>query len=579
MNKLLGLLFALVLTTGAMAEPFVYQDAWVADPAAAQSGGSAALATLSGSRTFNPFVTGEQDVIFDTSFYTVPLITRNPETRQWIPYAAKSFEQSEDGLTIDVVIRDGIKWSDGAPVTADDWIFYYTAVTDEEVGSPRASDWFVGDDLIIMEKTGDLSLRFVFPKPDREAISTVATYPAPNHVLGEIYRNEGAEGLKAAWGTEIDISTTVWAGPFVPTNYAADERYVFERNPNFGEWNVTESGTALPYLERLDYVVAEQDAQLNLYVAGELDIYAPNNLDSVGVVAEAIDSGDIDAQVFENLYPQAGTTFYVINWNKGDDPFKDELFKNPLFRQAMSHLTPREAIVDLVYGGNASPAYSPVGPSFTYWYPENPKAYPFDPEKALDILAGLGFTEKDADGNLVDADGNLIRWTLTTNSGNKNREGEIQIIADTMREYGVLVDTQPLEFGLLVDQLLSEGETRDFDAILIGFGASTEDWPFFEGIFSCTGQFHMFNRTGDCIDPQERLVAELVRRGRSTIDDEAARQIGYQIMDNFAELQPIIYTTSTGLNASWLNSVGGELPEELFSPFNGTRDIVTTYRK
>jgi len=71
----------------------------------------------------------------------------------------------------------------------------------------------------------------------------------------------------------------------------------------------------------------------------------------------------------------------------------------------------------------------------------------------------------------------------------------------------------------------------------------------------------------------------LVRRGRSTIDDEAAREIGYKIMDNFAELQPIIYTTSTGLNASWLNDVGGELPENLFSPFNGTRDIVTTFRK
>jgi peptide/nickel transport system substrate-binding protein len=173
----------------------------------------------------------------------------------------------------------------------------------------------------------------------------------------------------------------------------------------------------------------------------------------------------------------------------------------------------------------------------------------------------------------------VLEFNLVTNAGNSNREQEIQIIADTMREYGVKVETQALEFSLLVDQLLATGDERPFDAILIGFGASTEDWPFFEGIFSCTGTFHMWNQAGDCLTPQELLVSELVRRGRGTIDDEAAREVGYQIMDNFADLQPIIYTTSVGIHASWLNSIGGELPDSLFSPFNGIRDLVTTYRK
>lgn len=577
--KKIVLSLVLALASLGLAQPFVHLDSWRADAASSQSGGVATLATLSGSRTFNPFVTGEQDVIFDRSFYSVPLITRDPATRQWIPFAASSFEQSADGLTVDVTIRDGLKWSDGEAVTADDWLFYYTAVIDEEVGSPRASDWFVGEDLIVLEKTGDLSLRFTFPKADREAIATVATYPAPDHVLGTVYRDGGAEALKAAWGTEIDVSETVWAGPWVPTSYLADERYVFERNPYFGEWNVDESGTALPYLDGLNYVVGEQDAQLNLYIAGELDIYTPNNLDAVGVVAQAINNGEIDAVVLENLYPQAGTTFYVFNWNQASNPFKQEVFGNPDFRRAMSHLTPREALVDLVYGGAASPAYSPVGPSFVYWYPEQPKAYAFDPEAALELLAGIGFNSTNEDGWLVDADGNVLEYLLTTNAGNQNREQEIQIIADTMREYGVKAETQALEFSLLVDQLLATGDDRPFDAILIGFGASTEDWPFFEGIFSCTGTFHMWNGSGDCVDPQERLVASLVERGRGTIDDEAAREIGYQIMDNFADLQPIVYTTSVGINASWLNRVGGELPDALFSPFNATRDLVTTYIK
>ena len=579
MRKVLLGFAVLALVSMGLAQPFVHSNSWRADAASSKSGGAITLGVLSGSRTFNPFVTGEQDVIFDRSFYSVPLITRDPETRQWIPYAAESFTQSADGLTVDVTIREGIKWSDGESVTADDFLFYYTAVIDEAVGSPRASDWFIGDDLVLVEKTGDMSLRFTYPRADREAFATVATYPAPDHILGEIYRSGGAEALKAAWGTEIDVSQTVWAGPWVPTNYSADERYVFQRNPYFGEWNVDEAGNALPYLDTINYVVADLDAQLNLYIAGELDIYGPHNLDAVGVVAQAINNGEIDATVLENLYPQAGTTFYVFNWNKISEPVKQSYFQNPDFRRAMSHLTPREAIVDLVYGGAASPAYSPVGPSFVYWYPENPKAYAYDPEAALSLLAGIGFSQKNADGWLTDADGNVLEFKLTTNAGNSNRENEIQIIDDTMREYGVNVENEALEFGLLVEQLLSTGDDRPFDAILIGFGASTEDWPFFEGIFGCTGQFHMWNQSGDCINAQELLVAKLVQNGRGTIDDEAARQIGYEIMDNFADLQPIIYTTSVGIHASWLNRVGGEMPDALFSPFNGTRDLVTTYLK
>lgn len=575
----LSILLFIVLGSLAFAQPFVHKDSWRADAASSQSGGAVTLGSLSGSRTFNPFVTGEQDEIFTRSFYSVALIQRDPETRQWIPFAAESFVQSESGLTVDVTLRSGVKWSDGEDVTADDYLFYYTAVVDEEVGSPRASDWFVGDDLITVEKTGDMSLRFTFPQADRTAFATVQTYPAPDHVLGEIYRNEGAEGLKAAWGTEIDVSETVWAGPWVPTSYSPDERYVFERNSYFGEWNVDEAGNPLPYLDTVNYIVAEQDAQLNLYVAGELDIYTPNNLDAVGVVAQAINNGELDAVVLENLYPQAGTTFYVFNWNQASNPVKESYFQNPDFRRAMSHLTPRDALVDLVYGGAASPAFSPVGPSFVYWYPNNPTSYGFDPEAALSLLAGIGFSEKNDDGWLVDADGNVLEWKLTTNAGNQNRENEIQIIADTMREYGVKVETEALEFSLLVDQLLATGDDRPFDAILIGFGASTEDWPFFEGIFSCTGQFHMWNQAGDCINPQELLVAKLVQKGRGTIDDDAAREIGYDIMENFAALQPIVYTTSVGINASWLSRVGGELPDALFSPFNATRDLVTTYLK
>lgn len=584
MKKTLIALVVLVFSAATVsAEPFVWPDAWTANPGApdrVEGETSIRSSTLSGSRTFNPFVVSEQNVVMSRSFYDVSLIRRDLSTRQWIPYAAESLEFSDDGLTAVATLRQGVKWSDGKEVTVDDYIFYYQAITDEEIGSTSMEDFLIGDDFVEVEKTGSYEITFTFPATDRTAYTVVSNlYPAPDHILGELYRTGGAEALKGAWGTDVDLATTVWAGPHVPVSYITDERFVFARNPYFDEWNVDERGNPVNFIDDYSYTVAGQDAQLNLYVGNELDFYSPNNLDSLGLVATAIDAGEIDATLLESVYPQASTTFYMFNWNKASDPFKQELFRNATFRQAMSHLTPREAIVDLVHQGAGVPAYSPVGRPYTFWYPEAPLTFPYDPAAASEKLASIGFTgETDADGCLVDADGNALRFLLTTNAGNASREQTIQLIADAAREVGVCVDTQALDFSLLVDQLTGEGDDRAFDAILIGFGGDTEDWPFSQGIFSCTGGFHMWNLSGDCIDPQERLVSVLNQRGRATLDDAAAQQIGYDLMDAFAELQPMIYTTSASLHSSWLNSVGGNLPEDLFSSFNGTRDVVLTYK-
>lgn len=576
MKQALITLIFLSFTISTFAAPFVWPSAWTTGEATA--GGTLHDFQLSGSRTFNPFVTAEFDIIFDRAFYSVPLIMRNPVTRQWIPYAAESFELSEDGFTAVVQVRQGMKWSDGEAVMADDYVFYYDGVVDEEVGSPRREDWLIGDDLILLEATGDYELTFTFPKIDRLAFAAISTVPAPNHILGEIYREGGAEALTSVWGTDTDVAETVWAGPYVPVKYDTDERVVFAKNPYFDEWNVDENGNPVAFLDEVVYTVAAQDAALNLYLGNELDIFSPNNLDSLGAVATAIDAGELDAQLYESVYPQSGTTFYVFNWNQASNPFKQALFRNPAFRQAMSHLTPRDRIVKVVYEGAAIPAFGPVGPAYTFWYNPEQITFPYDPDAALELLAGIGFSGVTSDdGCLVDADGNELKFTLSTNSGNVNREQEIKLIADAAREAGVCVETSMLDFSLLVDQLTSEGDDRPFDAVLIGFGGSAEDWPFFEGIFSCTGGFHMWNRSGDCADPNEQYIATLNMRGRSTLDNNAARQIAHQLIDAYAELQPTIHTTSRTVHRSWLNQVGGSYPRNLWNYFNGTHNVNLIY--
>lgn len=245
----------------------------------------------------------------------------------------------------------------------------------------------------------------------------------------------------------------------------------------------------------------------------------------------------------------------------------------------MSHLVDREAIIELVYGGAAQPMWSNVYQVLEYWVNPDVPQYGYDPEAAAALLANLGFRERNSDGFLVNSEGQELGFTLVTNAGNPQREQIAQIFADSAREAGVNVTVQALDFNLMVDQLLSTGEDRPFDAILIGLVGGSRDWPFGSNVIPCTGNLHAWNQSGGCILPQETLMERLYYEGRQTLDNEEARQIGFRIQELGAEIQPLIYTVSPDQHYSWLNSVGGEHPSDLINAIVGSREWELTFKR
>ena len=579
MKRVLLSLVALALSSSVFAQTFVWPNAWTAaEPDAAEYGGTLRDYELQGPRTFNPFVEAESNVVTDQRYATT-LIIQGPDSDAWIPYMAESYEVSENGTTITMHVREGMTWSDGDDITAQDFYLTYLAETDPDVGSNGYDSWFIGDAQIEATLVDEMTLRFDFPVPDRTAFAVLAVSPSPDHILGEIYREGGAEALREAWGTETDISETVWATPFVPTEFVPGQRIVFERNEEYAEWNEDEQGNPLPYLDRYTVSIVEStDAALNLFLAGELDTYAPANLDEVGVVSQAINNGDIEAELLPNVAPVASSQFIVFNWNLASDPFKQSLFRNIKFRQAMSHLVDRQALVELVYGGSASPMWSNVYQVYDFWVnPDVPK-FPYDPERAVELLAEIGFTRTNSDGFLVDAEGNELGFSLITNSGNAQREQITQVFADAAREVGVNVEVQAVDFNLLVDQLLSTGEDRPFEAILIGLQGGNRVWPFGVNVIPCGTNLHAWNQAEGCLTAQETLAEELYFEGRQTLDTEAAQQIGYEIQNALAMLQAQIYTVSPLSHYAWLDSVRGEHPLPLINDALGARELPLTFK-
>ena len=243
----------------------------------------------------------------------------------------------------------------------------------------------------------------------------------------------------------------------------------------------------------------------------------------------------------------------------------------------MSHLTDREAMIDLVYQGSAEPMYSSVYQVYDFWVNNDAPRYEYDPEAALELLGNIGFVERNANGFLVDADGWELGFTLTTNAGAVQREQIVQIFADAAREVGVNVNVLALYFNLMVGQLTSVGDDRDFDAILIGLTGGNRDWPFGSNVVPWGTNLHMYNMSETFVTPQELQLGRLYYQGRQELDTDAALEIAHELQVVESELAPVIYTVSPTAHASWLTRVQGNFPIEVASDAVGVRNIALTY--
>ena len=131
-----ALMLALALgATSSMAAPFVFPATWTSNkPGDVQTGGTLRTINLQDFKTLNPFVTSESPnlpiVLTAGSF-----LVQDPITDAYIPYMAEKYTQSADKRTFTFELRKGMKWSDGKPITADDFVTSYTLHSNKDVGS------------------------------------------------------------------------------------------------------------------------------------------------------------------------------------------------------------------------------------------------------------------------------------------------------------------------------------------------------------------------------------------------------------------------------------------------------------
>ncbi len=367
------------------------------------------------------------------------------------PALCKDWKLSDDGKVTTVYLRKGAKWSDGQPLTADDFMFWYDDVYSNKGLVPTPfPEMLAGGKPGVMKKVDDFTVAFEFPEPNfmfpyilagstavgagfstRGAFGTYGGGYAPAHYLKQFlpkYSSEDEVNTKAkaagfddwkayfknrfSWALNPELPVMT---PWVTTSPINTPTWAMKRNPYY--WAVDTEGNQLPYIDEINMTLAENRQVLNLRaVAGEYDIQERHvDLGNLPVLLENQQKGNYTVHL-DPAFNGSDVTIHMGNAYTGD-PEIAKWIRNKDFRHALSLGVDRAQLNETFWlgvgtEGSTAPAestlYSPGAEWRTKWCT-------YDPDQANKILDSIGLDKKDTEGFRLRTDnGQRLRLEMIT---------------------------------------------------------------------------------------------------------------------------------------------------------------------
>ncbi|MBD2056750.1 ABC transporter substrate-binding protein [Oculatella sp. FACHB-28] len=521
------------------------------------------LTSLQDPATFNPMLNQEFPSIFLFSFRG--LTTEDGETGEVKPDLAESWEISEDGRRVVFTLREGLRWSDGEPLTADDVVFtIQDVILNEKIPTDNKDDLRIGanGEFPQVQKLSDRQVEFLLPEPYAPLLRALNGPPTgvvilPKHTLQgsvETLDSQGNSLFTSTWATNTDPTKVVVNGPYKMERYTPGERLTFERNPYY--WEKDAAGQQLPYIDRIVWQFMEStDTQLLSFRSGDLDAIGdvrPLRPEYFELLKREEERGKFTVYTGGEW---SGTTFITFNLNRGKnaqgqplvDPIKSRWFNTLEFRQAIAHAINRPRMINNIFRGISKPQDSPISVQSPYYLsPEQGlKVYDYDLDKARQLLQSVGFSFN-AEGQLFDADGNRVRFSFLTNSGNEIREAIGSQIRADLAQIGIQVDFRPISFNTLITRVTT---TRDWECFMIGFTGGIDPHSG-ANLWTSKGGSHMFNLGPQPGEPQitgwqpndwELEIDRLFTAGARELDESKRQEIYGNFQRIVQEQLPVIH--------------------------------------
>jgi peptide/nickel transport system substrate-binding protein len=514
------------------------------------------LSSLSDPKTFNAVLSQEQSEVLP--LIGEGLITENGLTGKVEPALAESWEIAPDGKRITYVLKDNLKWSDGQPLTVDDVLFTYNDIyLNKEIPTDFRDVLRVGESgaLPTVSKLDERRIEFSIPEPFAPFLRVTGVGILPKHILQKSIETKDSKGkpnFLSVWGTNTQpLSNIVVPGPYMIESYRAGERVILRRNPYY--WRKGSQGESQPYIERIVVQVIEStDASLLQFRSGGIDVEGVTP-DYFSLLKRE------EKQRGFKIYsggPSLSTSYISFNLNKGKsesgkpfvDPIRSKWFNTLEFRQAIAHSIDRQQMLNNIYQGLGGFQHSIIPVQSPYYISpkEGLPTYEYSPVKAKALLLKAGFKYSPSN-ELMDVEGNRVRFSLITNAGNKIREAMGSQIKQDLAAIGIKVDFNPMAFNALVDKL---DNSKQWDCLLLGFGGSGVEPNQSFNIWAVDGGLHAFNQgpkpgqppiEGWEVADWERQISSLYIKGAQELDETKRKAIYAEAQTLVQEYLPFIY--------------------------------------
>ncbi len=484
----------------------------------------------------NPVLSSFNEVDQDLCHLLFRGLTRVDEHLRIVPDLAESWVVSGDGLVYTFTLGAGLKWQDGAPLTAEDAVYTFRLMQSPDFpGPPYLSDLWKQ---VSVDQVGQLQVRFTLSEPYAPFLDYTTMGLLPSHVLADV---AAADLLKQPFN-----SSPLSSGPFILESVNAEE-VVLQPNPHY-------QGPR-PFLKQLVLKFYPSESSiLTAYRDGEVDgihFIPPEHLD------EAAELPGL------NLYstPRAEAVWLLLNTE--NPPLDDSRV-----RQALSLAVQRQRLIDEALHGQGIPLDGPLLPTSWAYTPPAAKEGR-DPDGALALLRQAGWADTDGDG-FLDKDGESMHLEIVVPDAPTFVKVAEQVAAQWEEQIGVRASVTAVPQGELANAYL---HPRDFQVALYRWMNISPDpdlYPFWHSTqTSAPGQnFSQFrNRDAD----------EIMEEARRTVDIVLRQELYARLQAILREEAPAIFLYQPVYTMGVNEKVRGVTLAPLYTPSDRFRSIANWY--
>ncbi len=540
-------------------------------PKQGKVGGEIILSSFSDPKSFNPITSTETSTSEYTAYMFEGLTKPNGITGLIEPNLATDWVVSSNGLEWTFNLRRGVHWFDGKTFNANDVSFTFNKlIYNDDIPNSSCDIFTIAGKRIKVLALDSFTVKFILPVKFAPFLRSLSQEILPKHKYEPLVNNGT---FTSAMGTNSKPSDIIGTGAFMLETYKPSQILVLKRNPNY--WKKDSWGNSLPYLSEVKYIIVQdQNVELLKFMQGETDYLSFRGQD-FPMLKRKENEGNYSVY---RLGPTFGTSFLFFNQNTGKNskgknfvkPYLLKWFRNPLFRKAVAHAIDKESIINIAMNGLGYPQYGPMSPAAGYFFNPDVPQYTYSLDSARQILKDLGFNDKDGDGILSDKDGNIMEFSLITNSGNTVRKKIGEIINKDLKLLGFKVNFSQIEFNTLISKL---DATQDWEACILGLTGGTEP-HFGVNVWKSSGNLHMWYPKQKKPSTQwEKEIDDIFDKAVQELDNKKRKEYYNKWQQIVAKELPLIYTALPERLIALRNKFGNINPAPLGGLLHNLEEI------